>query len=133
MKNVSNKIRHKVAKAIHSAHNLPEGKEESRADFQVLAYNSLVDIENLLRPLDKKLTLSILEFYKKHLERARFFKSVKHSKRTTPGEVTAQKTLTRHPHSPNKIHDNLDKANVTRTSNFSRKMVKYHNQKKKAA
>jgi|JI9StandDraft_1071089.scaffolds.fasta_scaffold47014_1 hypothetical protein len=131
MKNVSHRVKHRFKKALRDAAKLPITEETHHFGFQDLANGSIFYFTDLLRPLDKKIALETLAFYKKHLERAQYFKSLNHSKRTTPGEVISQKAHRRHSVQPTHLLQNLDSAKRAETSNLSHKMLKYGHQKKK--
>jgi hypothetical protein len=117
MKNSPHKRKHLQHKAIRAANILYASHNPKEAKPIVKP------IKNYLMPLNVKKSIATLEFYKKHLERAKLHKTTHDSKRSTPGQIEGTSSI-KMEKNPNKIANNWKSKDMEKTRETSRKMLK---------
>ena len=126
MKNSPHRQKHLRHKAIREASHIQLHPSMPKKTIKLMATDNL-------RPLNTRRCKEILYIYKKHLERARLFKTPHDSRQTTPGEVE-KGPFTVKQKSPTKITSHWQSSDLERSKQIARKMLKQsHMPHKKAA
>ena len=113
MKNSPHRRKHLQHKAIRAASHLDLYPLQKPLKSPTPAINNL-------RPLNVKRCIDILNVYKKHLERIRFYKSHHDARWSTPGQVE-KGPFNKHEKNPNKITAHWQASDLERSKQIGTK------------